>query len=101
MVAQAYLDQPQRTDDVLGGGEVFAGGSGTPLGWLWQSTTLSVPPRSAAETTSFTSRLTIRLFPSLSQYTLFTRLRLSSERSRAFSCFARQSGVSGKPPAAQ
>ena len=88
MVAQAYLDQPQRTDDVLGGGEVFAGGSGTPLGWLWQSTTLSVPPRSAAETTSFTSRLTIRLFPSLSQYTLFTRLRLSSERSRAFSCLA-------------
>lgn len=50
--------------------------------------TLSVPPRSAAETTSFTSRPTIRLFPSFSQQTPFTRLRLSSERSRTFSCLA-------------
>ena len=32
VVPQAYLDQPQRTDDVLGGGEVFAGGQRHTVG---------------------------------------------------------------------
>ena len=32
MVPQAYLDQPQRTDDVLSGGEVFAGGQRHTVG---------------------------------------------------------------------
>ena len=58
-------------------------GSATPLGWLWQSTTVSVPPLMAAATTSLMSRLTRSEVPSRSQTAARTRLRLSRLTSMA------------------
>ena len=57
MIPQLDLDQPQCPDDILSGhADPPARAEPSPLGWLWQSTTLSVPPLRAAATTSLISR---------------------------------------------